>query len=187
MGRTGRATALNLADKIPARPHTLFVGINPAIRSAQVGHYYAHPSNAFWRIMAASGIEPRACDYTWDDKMVKQGFGFTDVVKRPTVGAADVALVEFKRSRERLENLIRTRQPKTVAFVSKTAARAYFELSSNDSVNYGPQPHRISKSVVWFLPSTSGQSYGDTSFAEKVQAFRALRNRIARVQRGRPR
>ena len=33
-----------------------FVGHNPAIYSAEAGHYYARPGNVFWRQLSASGI-----------------------------------------------------------------------------------------------------------------------------------
>ncbi|MEI6665601.1 MAG: uracil-DNA glycosylase family protein, partial [Chloroflexota bacterium] len=37
----------------------VFVGINPGEESARRGHYYAHPGNAFWPALSASGLTTR--------------------------------------------------------------------------------------------------------------------------------
>ena len=37
----------------------LFVGVNPSLRSAEVGHHFARPGNRFWRTLHAAGFTPR--------------------------------------------------------------------------------------------------------------------------------
>jgi hypothetical protein len=37
----------------------LFVGINPSLRSAEVGHHFARPGNRFWPTLHAAGFTPR--------------------------------------------------------------------------------------------------------------------------------
>jgi hypothetical protein len=37
----------------------LFVGINPSLRSAEVGHHFARPGNRFWPALHAAGFTPR--------------------------------------------------------------------------------------------------------------------------------
>ena len=37
----------------------LFVGINPSLRSAEVGHHFARPGNRFWPTLYAAGFTPR--------------------------------------------------------------------------------------------------------------------------------
>lgn len=169
---------LQLADKVPPNLHTLFVGINPAIRSAQLGHYYAHPSNMFWRLLTASSVAPRAVTATDDDWMVKHGFGFTDVAKRPTSNAGELAKHEFEAARRRLEQFVKRLQPRTIAFVSKRAARAFLQVGADVPIRYGQYDQSFHGSAVWFLPSTSGQSFADTSFQEKVRAFERLGEHI---------
>ena len=41
------------------RPRILFVGINPSLRSAEVGHHFAGPGNPFWRLLHAAGLISR--------------------------------------------------------------------------------------------------------------------------------
>src|SRR5688572_19187702 len=71
-----------LRDKIPKDVHTLFVGINPGRRSAEIGHYYGGNGNQFWKLLTLAGIWPTPLTPYDDDKLAKSGFGFTDVVKR---------------------------------------------------------------------------------------------------------
>ena len=56
------------SEPVPVRtlPHYLrpglrmvFIGYNPAIYSAEHGHYYARPGNMFWRQLSASGLAGR--------------------------------------------------------------------------------------------------------------------------------
>jgi len=44
-----------------ARPglRVLFVGINPSLRSAEVGHHFARPGNRFWPALHEAGFTPR--------------------------------------------------------------------------------------------------------------------------------
>ncbi len=178
-GRTVSVTSepLHLADKVPANLHTLFVGINPAIRSAQLGHYYAHPTNMFWRLLSQTQVTPRPVTADDDDWMVRHGFGFTDVAKRPTANAGELAQHEFAAARLRLEDLVRSRRPKTIVFVSKRAARAFLQVG-NVPVVYGRHTTDFHGATVWFLPSTSGQSFADTSYDQKVDEFRKLADHI---------
>src|SRR3989442_1576451 len=47
-------TLETLPDLLCPALDLVFVGINPGERSAERGHYYAHPGNAFWRELSAS-------------------------------------------------------------------------------------------------------------------------------------
>jgi double-stranded uracil-DNA glycosylase len=170
--------ALELQDKIPAKVHTVFVGINPAIRSAQVGHYYAHPTNKFWTLIRESGLAPEALDATYDDQLVKQGFGFTDVAKRPTIAASHVTPAEFSSANDRITRLVQDAKPRTLVFVSKKAARAFLNVPDNHPIRYGKQRRSIGTTAVWFLPSTSGQSYADGDYPSKLQHFRRLAKHV---------
>ena len=48
--------------RLPARlgptPRILFVGINPSLTSARVGHHFAEPGNPFYRLLHAAGSCP---------------------------------------------------------------------------------------------------------------------------------
>jgi TDG/mug DNA glycosylase family protein len=164
---------LQLADKVPLDARLVFVGINPAIRSAQVGHYYAHPSNKFWQLLSDSSLAPRRVQAHDDDWLTSQGFGFTDVAKRPTVGAGDLARADWQDARARIMAIGSRPDCQVVAFVSKFAARAF--LGDDVAIVYGPAAGiDVGGAMAWYLPSTSGQSYRDTSYEQKLAEFTRL-------------
>ena len=53
---TLRARSRRLPDHICPKAHILFVGINPGLRSAAVGHHFAGASNRFWKLLFDSGL-----------------------------------------------------------------------------------------------------------------------------------
>jgi double-stranded uracil-DNA glycosylase len=169
--------ALWLPDKIPPNVHTLFVGVNPGVRSARIGHYFGGASNYFWKLLHNSGLWPDELTTFDDDSVVKGGFGFTDTCKRPTPGIATLTKGDFAESRIRISRLVRRHKPKTVVFVSKRAVRAF--LGSNSTpVRYGKQDWEIGRIPVFVVPSTSGASLADTSYRSKLHWFKELRQHI---------
>ena len=95
----GEALA-TLPDLIAPGMRLLFVGYNPSIRSARIGHYYAGRNNAFWRLLSQSGLVLRPMSFSEDGELPALGIGITDLVKRPTRPAA--ALAKFPASTERI-------------------------------------------------------------------------------------
>ena len=47
-----------LAARLCPKPRILFVGINPSLTSARVGHHFAGPGNPFYRLLHAAGFVP---------------------------------------------------------------------------------------------------------------------------------
>src|SRR5437870_12235877 len=75
-----------LRDYIPTAPLVLFVGINPGIRSATVGHHFAGYSNRFWKLLHESGLVPERIATEDDRRLPEWGFGITNLVPRATPG-----------------------------------------------------------------------------------------------------
>lgn len=171
-------STLSLSDKIPKKCHTLFVGVNPGIRSATIGHYYGGHSNYFWKLLHASGIWPAPLKTEDDDKIVQKGFGLTDVAKRPTPGIAGLRNTDFTVSRDRIRTIAAQTKPYTIVFVSKKAVRVY-RGDPTYVVKYGLQAWKIEERDVFVVPSTSGASLADTSYDEKLKVFKALRSHIS--------
>ena len=48
-----------IADVLGQALDVLFVGINPSLYSAVVGHHFARPGNRFWPTLHGSGFTPR--------------------------------------------------------------------------------------------------------------------------------
>jgi double-stranded uracil-DNA glycosylase len=170
--------ALSLPDKIPKGAHTIFVGVNPGVRSARIGHYYAGHSNYFWKLLFNSGLWPRKLTTEDDDSVTTGGFGFTDTCKRPTPGTGALKRIDFAESKNHVTQVVKAYNPKLIVFVSKTAVRAFLG-SHTRPVAYGVQLWRIEDSRVFVVPSTSGASLGDTSYHLKLKWFRKLREEVS--------
>ena len=88
-----------LADRLGPRPRILFVGINPSLRSAEVGHHFASPGNPFWRLLYAARLIPSAFTYQDDVRLPSYGLALTNIVPRPTRAAAELTRAEYAAGR----------------------------------------------------------------------------------------
>jgi hypothetical protein len=108
--RNMRPAAPTLPDLLRDGLEVVFVGINPSVFSATRGHYFARPTNRFWHAFSRSALSRKARQAMGvivltpehDRALLEHGFGFTDLVKRPTARAAEIApdeLASGRRSR----------------------------------------------------------------------------------------
>ena len=141
----------------------LFIGYNPAIYSAEAGHYYARPGNMFWRQLSASGIAGREVGPEDDALLADEaGIGFTDLCCRPTVRASELNPAEIAEGAARLHEEILEHQPRIAVF----SGRGIYELFGRHALGlsrvelarraYGEQPERIGATTPWVIPSSSG-------------------------------
>jgi double-stranded uracil-DNA glycosylase len=131
----------------------LFVGINPSLRSEEVGHHFARPGNRFWPTLHASGFTPRQLTPSEDALLPSFGIGITNIVARATRAASDLSAEELRAGAFLLEGMVREWSPRLVAMVGVVAYRTAFE---RPHANMGLQPDRVGDRPVWVLPNTSG-------------------------------
>lgn len=132
----------------------LFIGFNPSLRSGEVGHHYANPRNNFWRILHRSGLTPRLYEAWEDGELLKLGYGFTNIVARPTRGAEDIRRDEYEQGRRILRAKLEQYRPRIACFVGKGV---YTEFSRRSQADWGFQPEPVVKEVREFVaPSSSG-------------------------------
>jgi TDG/mug DNA glycosylase family protein len=162
-----------LPDRLRPRPRILFVGINPSLRSAEVGHHFAGPGNPFWRLLHAAGLVPEALTYEDDARVVEFGLALTNIVPRATREAAELAPAEYARGRRALARTIARVQPGVVAFVGSTVYRQFF--GPRASGGCGPKPERIDDARVFVVPNPSGRNAAYPGFADKLVWFRRLK------------
>jgi len=156
-----------LPDLIEPNLKVLFIGTNPGAKSARIGHYFAGASNMFWKLLFESKLTKERLTTKSDYKVLEYGYGLTDVIKRPTRSTSDLNKNDSIDSKQRLENNIIENKPKIVVFVGKTGFKHYLN-EHNSRLKYGNQGFEIGKSKVYLMPSTSGQSYADTKYHEKL-------------------
>lgn len=154
----------------------VFVGFNPSLRSGEVGHHYANPRNNFWRILHQSGLTPRLYTPAEDERLLRMGYGFTNIVARPTRGVEDIAREEYKEGREILREKLMKYRPESVCFVGKGV---YTEYSGRKKTDWGFQQEPVLPGMHEFVaPSSSGLVR--MPFSEIVSIYAKLKAAIAR-------
>ncbi|WP_152398768.1 mismatch-specific DNA-glycosylase [Paenibacillus cellulositrophicus] len=132
----------------------LFIGFNPSLQSGETGHHYANPRNNFYRILHRSELTPRLYDASEDQDLLKLGYGFTNIVARPTRGVDDIERQEYAEGREILRRKLRQYLPRIACFVGKGV---YTEYSRRSKVDWGFQPDPVIPEIHEFVaPSSSG-------------------------------
>jgi double-stranded uracil-DNA glycosylase len=150
----------------------LFVGVNPSLRSAQVGHHFARPGNRFWPTLHAAGFTPRRLRPDEDHELPAYGIGVTNIAFRPTRAAAELTASELREGAAELERTVGLHAPRLVAIVGLTAYRIAFE---RPRAVMGLAPDEIGGRPVWILPNPSGLNahYKPADFARVYAEARA--------------
>src|SRR5215471_16037686 len=124
-------TSDTLPDLLCDGLDVVFIGINPSLFSAAQGHYFARRSNRFWpcfsrsvlseaarRALGVTRLEPQH-----DQALPACGFGFTDLVKRPTARAGDLRPQELSDAVAALVARLERRWPCIACFHGVTGFR----------------------------------------------------------------
>jgi TDG/mug DNA glycosylase family protein len=156
----------------------LFVGINPSLRSAEVGHHFARPGNRFWRTLHAAGFTPRLLRPDEDAELPAHGIGVTNIACRPTRAAAELSREELRAGAAELEPVVREHAPRLVAVVGLGAYRSAFD---RPKAAMGLQPDTVGGRPVWVLPNPSGLNahYKPADFARLYAEARAYADELA--------
>lgn len=131
----------------------LFVGINPSLRSAELGHHFARPGNRFWPTLHAAGFTPRRLAPEEDGLLPAFGIGVTNIVARPSRAAAELTPAELRAGAGELEETVRGWAPRLVAVVGVVAYRSAFRRRH---AAMGLQEEPVGGRPVWVLPNPSG-------------------------------
>lgn len=114
-----------LADLIPEVPRAICVGVNPAPVSVEAGHYYqGRLGQRFFSRLDRAGVFHASAGIFEDDAAFGEGIGFTDVVKRPTARANELAPAELRHGRDVLEETLSQLPATALICPFKTAATA---------------------------------------------------------------
>jgi double-stranded uracil-DNA glycosylase len=146
-----------LPDQLRPNLRLVFVGTAAGQMSADLGHYYAHPSNRFWRTIHAVGLTARLYQPHEFPALLDLGIGFTDMCKHGAgmdhlalKAGVDVAAFAAK---------MRRYQPATIAFTSKKAASLFFGKPT-PTIALGRQAALDDFPAVFVLASPSGAASG---------------------------
>ncbi len=158
--------APTLPDYLAPDLKLVFVGINPGLYSARMGHYFARRTNRFWPAFSRSrlsedvrrGLGKKALDYEDDATLLAFGIGFTDVVKRPTGNAAQLDPEEYRMGAPQLMDKLVHFQPRMACFHGVTGYGAFARHALGDERRrweLGPQERRVGNTRLFVVPSPS--------------------------------
>ena len=158
----------------------LFVGINPGIRSAAIGHHFAGYSNRFWKLLHESGLIPEAIGPEDDARLCEWGFGITNLIARMTPGIDTLKPHEYPAGLRILRRKVRRWKPAIVAFVGVSLFRVIFDRKG--PLRLGLQPETFEGARVFVLPNPSGRNANFT-YSEMLAAFKKLARARVRMVR----
>jgi double-stranded uracil-DNA glycosylase len=143
----------------------VFVGINPSIFSATQGHYFARRTNRFWPCFSRSSLSRAArraiglgyLQPMHDRVLLENGFGFTDLVKRPTAKASDLTFAELASGVARLVEKLELHKPRIACFHGVTAYRPIHRslTSATTGPSLGLQSISIGRTRLFLVPNPS--------------------------------
>ncbi len=176
-----------LPDYIKLGLDILFIGINPGIRSAKIGHHFAGHSNRFWKLLNETSLVPHHVTYEDDRRLTEWGLGFTNIVSRTTKGSGSLTKPDYLAGREALGARIRHFQPRILALLGMTLYPILFPKSpSSGKIAYQPSSRvkiglcseTFEGAKVVLLPNPSGRN-AHYSYQEMLKGFQEL-DRIRR-------
>src|SRR5579872_1897287 len=165
-----------LRDIVAPRPRVLFVGINPSLRSEQVGHHFASPGNPFWKLLYESKLIPIALTCDDDGRLIEFGMALTNLCARASRSAAELTREEIIAGKRILAKKIQRIAPEVVAFVGLSIYRDFFGKAASPGA--GAKDEIISGARVFVLPNPSGLNESFPGFKHKLIWFEKLREFI---------
>ena len=149
-----------LPDYIRRGLDVLLVGINPGLRSAELGHHFAGVNNRFWSLLHDAAITPHRLSYEEDSRLPEFGVGLTNIAARPTRTSSELEREDYDRGRAVLANKIRCFQPKVVAFVGLTVYREFGRREGKrpSRLRCGLQKEKFEEASLFVVPNPSGRN-----------------------------
>jgi TDG/mug DNA glycosylase family protein len=156
---------VTLPDLLRPGLKIVFVGINPSLFSVQRGHYFARTTNRFWPCFSRSvlslgarqvlGVEILKPEH--DRMLLDHGFGFTDLVKRPTARADQLDPAELTAGVAELMAKLAREKPRIACFHGITGFRYVHRALAADAPTpqLGEQPWRLGPSRLFVIPNPS--------------------------------
>ncbi|NTU73883.1 mismatch-specific DNA-glycosylase, partial [Candidatus Roizmanbacteria bacterium] len=113
-------------DLIKPNLKMLFVGINPGLYTAAIGHHFGRPGNRFWPALFAAGFTPHLFSPYDSARLLDLGFGITNMVKRTTLRADELTREELVTGGKDLVETIKNYTPQMVAILGIDSYRKAF-------------------------------------------------------------
>lgn len=144
-----------ITERLTSGMVILFIGFNPSLTSYEQGFNYAGRNNRFYRVLYESGLTSRLYKPEESPQLLEDyGYGFTNIVARPTRRADELTREEYTKGREVLRQKLAHYQPRFACYVGKGV---YEQFAQIHKLAWGLQRACLVDSVSDFVaPSTSG-------------------------------
>jgi len=163
--RRERYSFRTLPDYLQRNLDLVFIGINPGLYSVERGHYFARSTSRFWSAFSKSKLSEHVREGLGVDSLLpihdevlpRFGIGLTDVVKRQSANAADLAAADFVKWAPLLLEKLRHYRPRVACFHGLTAYRPFaaIALDPDHRPVLGPQLHKIGRTHIYVVPNPS--------------------------------
>jgi TDG/mug DNA glycosylase family protein len=140
-------------DIIRPRLHVLFIGINPGLYTAAIGHHFGRPGNRFWPALNLSGLLRHPLSPYESEKLLESNIGITNIVSRATARADELSREELRRGAQILTRKILRYKPDHAAFLGLGLYRDAFDFPR---ARLGLQREKIGNTRLWVFPNPSG-------------------------------
>ena len=171
------SAAITLPDYLRPGLDIVLIGLNPSSFSVRVGHYFANPRNRFWAAISAANVAGRPVGPGDEAKLLDDGIGFTDLVKRPTPQASGLRAEDYRREAPMLREKITRYVPAIACFHGLTAYRAFLRYGEGANpprvIDLGRQENTIGESRIFVLPNPSPAN-AQYSLDDLTQWYRRL-------------
>src|SRR3954469_23569205 len=164
----------SLKDIVAPDLRALFVGINPGLRSAALGHNFAGKGNPFWRLLYAARLIDRPLTFAEERELLDYGLGITNVCARPSKSAAELSREELAAGAKLLARRVRRWKPRAVVFVGLTIYQQVFGRDATPGA--GAKPQTFGGAPLFVVPNPSGLNASFPGFQSKLVWFAALRD-----------
>jgi TDG/mug DNA glycosylase family protein len=161
-------------DVIAPDLRVLFVGINPGLYTAAIGHHFGRPGNRFWPTLYAAGFTPRLLSPFEERELLGLGLGISNFVARASARADELSAEELHAGAAILAEKVQRYRPRTVAFLGVTAYRTAL---NKPKATTGRQPELFAGARAWVLPNPSGLN-AHYQEADLARLFRQMREAV---------
>ncbi|OTB17299.1 hypothetical protein K445DRAFT_46340, partial [Daldinia sp. EC12] len=161
-----------LPDAIAPNLLILFIGLNPGLQTARVGHAYAHPSNLFWKLLHSSGITPVRCRAHEDQSMpARYALGHTNIVARPSRNGAELSKAEMDEGVAILEDKCCRWRPEVACITGKSIWESVFRVRHGRSLARGEFKYGWQEERMGVVDGKDGEDEGEEEPWEGTRVF----------------
>jgi double-stranded uracil-DNA glycosylase len=173
-----------IGDVVAPGLRALFVGINPGLRSAALGHNFAGKGNPFWRLLHAAELIGEPLGFADERRLLEFGFGISNLCSRPTRSADELTRDELAAGARTLEKRLRRLRPQVVVLVGLTIYQQIFGRAATPGA--GAKPQTFGGARLFVVPNPSGLNASFPGFQQKLVWFEALRLYLEETEDGTP-